>query len=163
LKIVFLSILLAVSLALPAVAKEDKAEKDLNDYGLSRYATIADSSDATEKFYNDPVETDLAKKIDALGKYATTTRVDVNTDIKAINFKIADIERRLSGVQNQVTVLHSKKADKEELQKTRDQVAHITAALRSKLQKKADNSKVEILDQELSAEVDSLGKAIKKK
>lgn len=62
---------------------------------------------------------------------------------------IAEQERRLSGVQKQVTVLHAKKADKEEVQaladhsasvgrglvETRDQVARITAMLRDRNQK----------------------------
>lgn len=45
-------------------------------------------------------------------------------------YKNADVERRLKGVQEQITILHSSKADKQALQESRDQVARIIKQLK---------------------------------
>lgn len=45
---------------------------------------------------------------------------------------VGNMERRLAGVQKQVTILHASKTDKKELQDTRDQVANVAAVLRKR-------------------------------
>lgn len=45
--------------------------------------------------------------------------------IAALEARAEELERKVAGMQKQITILHAKKADVSELQHTRDQVAHI--------------------------------------
>lgn len=50
--------------------------------------------------------------------------------INGLDKRIAELERKVAGMQHQITVLHAKKADKEELKATRDQIARILGVLK---------------------------------
>lgn len=54
----------------------------------------------------------IKKVDDRLTTLHATTIGQIQTRILRIESRLDDIERRLSGVQKQITVLHSKKADK---------------------------------------------------
>ena len=61
--------------------------------------------------------------------------LETNKSPAAIEWKLNDIERRLSGVQKQVTILHAKiESTEKKLQESRDQVANMFVMQRHKLQ-----------------------------
>lgn len=133
-RIVILAIAM-IALALPARAEDP----DFSKYGKLAQADIKEVHGVLDV-------NELSNKIDALGKYATMTRVDLNEDValltkqveqhkKEADYKFADIERRLTGVQKQVTVLHATKADNSKLQETRDQTANVVNMLRKRTAK----------------------------